>query len=205
MPDKIDLKKQYKRLFSARLAPGLVDVPQLQYLMIDGRGDPDAPEFEGAVQALYSTAYTVKFSLKHAGRQDFVVPPLEGLWHADDPSAFPEDRRDEWQWVVMLMQPGHVTAGDLAEALEALSRKGKRIESHGRLRLDTLEEGLAVQCLHVGPYSDEGPTIRALHESAVAQGYRLVGKHHEIYISDPRRTAAEKLKTILRQPVAKQS
>ena len=205
MPDKIDLKKQYKRLFSARLAPGLVDVPQLQYLMIDGRGDPDAPEFEGAVQALYSTAYTVKFSLKHAGRQDFVVPPLEGLWHADDPSAFPEDRRDEWQWVVMLMQPGHVAAGDLAEALEALSRKGKRIESHGRLRLDTLEEGLAVQSLHVGPYSDEGPTIRALHESAVAQGYRLVGKHHEIYISDPRRIAAEKLKTILRQPVAKQT
>ena len=203
MPDKIDLKKRYKPLFSAKLAPVFVDVPRLQYLAIEGRGDPAAPEFEGAVQALYSTAYTVKFGLKRAGRQDFVVPPLEGLWHADDPSAFTEDRRDEWQWVLMLMQPEHVNAGDLAEALETLSRKGKRIDSHRRLRIQQLEQGQAVQCLHVGPYSDEGPSIRALHEYAAEQGYSLAGMHHEIYLSDPRRAAPENLKTILRQPVAR--
>lgn len=203
MPDKVDLKKRYKQLFSAKPGPGVVDVPRLQYLMIEGRGAPEDPLFEGAVQALYSTAYTVKFSLKHAGRQDFVVPPLEGLWHADDPSVFTEDRRDEWQWVLMLMQPGHVTASDIAEALEVLSSKGKRAESHGRLQLRPLAEGRAVQCLHVGPYSDEGPSIQALHEYAAEQGYSLAGMHHEIYLSDPRRTAPEKLKTILRQPVAK--
>lgn len=203
MPDKIDLKKRYKQLFAAKSSPGVVDVPRLQYFMIEGRGDPESPEFEGAVQALYSTAFTVKFGLKHAGRQDFVVPPLEGLWHADDPSAFSEDRRDAWQWVLMLMQPEHVNAGDLAEALDALSRKGKRIDSHGRLQLQHLEEGRAVQCLHAGPYSDEGPSIQTLHEYAAEQGYGLAGKHHEIYLSDPRRTAPEKLKTILRQPVAR--
>lgn len=203
MPDKVDLKKRYKPLFSAKLAPGFVDVPRLQYLVVEGRGDPEAPEFEGAVQALYSTAYTVKFSLKRAGRQEFVVPPLEGLWHADDPRAFTEDRRDEWQWVLMLMQPEHVNAGDLAEALDALSRNGKRIDSHGRLRMQPLDEGRAVQCLHVGPYSDEGPSIQALHKHALEQGYSLAGMHHEIYLSDPRRTPPEKLKTILRQPVAR--
>lgn len=200
---KVDLKKRYKPLFSPKPAPGVVDVPRLRYLMIEGRGAPETLEFEGAVQALYSTAYTVKFSLKRAGRQDFVVPPLEGLWHADDPSAFTEDCRDEWQWVLMLMQPEHVNAGDLAEALEALSRKGKRIDSHSRLQIQPLDEGRAVQCLHVGPYSDEGPSIRALHKCAAEQGYSLAGVHHEIYLSDPRRTAPEKLKTILRQPVAR--
>lgn len=203
MPDKIDFKKRYKQLYSAKPSPGFVDVPPLQYLLIEGRGAPEAPELEGAVQALYSTAYAVKFSLKRARRQGFVVPPLEGLWHAGDPSGFTEDRRDAWQWVLMLIQPQHVTASDIAEALDTLSRKGNRIDSHGRLQLQQLEEGRAVQCLHVGPYSDEGPSIQALRKYAAEQGYSLAGKHHEIYLSDPRRTAPEKLKTILRHPVAR--
>ena len=199
---KIDLKKRYKRLFAAKRAPELVDVPPLPYLMIDGQGAPEGQAFQDAVLALYSTAYTVKFLLKHAGRQDFVIPPLEGLWHSDDPSVFTEDRRDEWQWVLMVMQPEQVAQGDIAEALDALSKKRKRIPAHDRLRLETLEEGRAVQALHVGPYGEARATVDSLHAYARSEGYELVGKHHEVYLSDPRRIVPERLRTVLRQPVA---
>ena len=202
MTMKIDLKKQYKHLFAPKTTPQFVEVPPLQYLMIDGQGAPEGQAFQEGLQALYSTAYSLKFMLKSAGRPDFVVAPLEAQWCGDDPSVFTENRRAEWQWTLMIMQPEQVNADDLAAALDALAKKRKRIASHDRLRLSTLEEGRAVQVLHIGPYSEEGPTIASLHSYAESKGYELVGKHHEVYLSDPRRAAPERLKTVLRQPVA---
>ena len=169
--------------------------------MIDGKGSPESQQFQDALAALYSTAYTVKFTLKSAGRTDFVVPPLEALWWAEDVRAFHENDRDEWQWTMMIMQPDQVTPSDIVRALDQLAEKNKRSPAHDRLRLATLEEGRAVQVMHVGPYSEEAPTIAALHAFAESAGYRLVGKHHEIYLSDPRRTAPERLRTVLRHPV----
>ena len=198
---KIDLKKELKPLFSPKKTPHLVDVPPLQYLMIDGDGAPESQTFEEALGALYSTAYTLKFILKSASRTDFVVPPLEALWWADDMRVFHENARDEWQWTMMIMQPEHIASDDLDDALAELTKKNKRTPAHDRLSLETLEEGRAVQVMHIGPYSEEGPVIAAMHAYAVSEGCRLINKHHEIYLSDPRRTAPEKLQTVLRQPV----
>ena len=199
---KIDLKKAHKNLFSAGRAPKIVDVPPLRYFMIDGRGAPESDTFQEAIQALYSTAYTLKFALKKAGRTDFVVAPLEALWWSDDLRAFDENRRDRWRWTAMVMQPEHVGDADLRDALAELQRKGIRNPAHERLRLDRLEEGRAAQLLYVGPYSEMGPSVAELNAWAAAAVYQANGSHHDIYLSDPRRTAPEKLKTILRQPVA---
>lgn len=199
---KIDLKKTHKELFSARGEPRFVDLPPLRYFMIDGEGAPESDEFQEAIQALYSTAYALKFALKKAGRADFVVAPLEALWWSDDPLAFDENQRDRWRWTTMVMQPGHVEDADLQAALGALRRKGTRNRAHDRLRLESLEEGRAAQLLYVGPYDEMGPSVAELSAFAAAEGYRPVGRHHDIYLSDPRRTASEKLKTILRRPVA---
>lgn len=202
MTAKIDLKKTHKDLFSARRAPRLVDVPPLPYFMVDGQGPPAGEAYQETIQALYSTAYTLKFALKNAGRTDFVVAPLETLWWSDDPRALDENRRDEWRWTGMVMQPDHVTDADLQAALGGLRRKGIRNPAHDRLRLDTLEERRAAQLLYVGPYDAMGPSVAQLRTFVAAEGYRPAGRHHDIYLSDPRRTAPEKLKTILRQPVA---
>jgi hypothetical protein len=200
--DKIDFKKRYKSLFAPKKKPHFVDVPPFHYLMIDGKGAPESQLFQDALAALYSMAYTVKFMLKSAGRTDFVVPPLETLWWAEDVRAFHENDRDEWQWTMMIMQPDQVTPSDLDRGLDQLEEKNKRSPAHDRLRLATLEEGRAVQVMHVGPYSEEEPTIAAMHTFTESAGYKLVGKHHEIYLSDPRRSAPEKLRTVLRHPVA---
>ena len=199
---KVDLKKTYKDLFSAGLTPRFVDVPPLSYFMIDGQGPPAGEAFQVAIQALYSTAYTIKFALKAAGRTDFVAPPLEALWWSADPRAFEENRRDAWCCTLMLMLPEHVGNADLQAALETLERKGKRAPAHDQMRLATLEEGRAVQALYVGPYDDMGPAVDQLRAFADSNGYRQTGRHHDIYLSDPRRSAPEKLKTLLRQPVA---
>lgn len=199
---KIDLKKTHKDLFSARRTPRLVDVPPLRYFMIDGQGPPESEMFQEAIQALYSTAYTIKFAVKRAGRTDFAVAPLEALWWADDPEAFDRNQRDTWSWTVMVMRPDHVEDSDLQAALGEQRRKGKRTPVHDRLRLATLEEGLAAQLLYVGPYDEMGPSVDRLSAFATSEGYRPAGRHHDIYLSDPRRTAPERLKTILRRPVA---
>ena len=203
MNAKIDLKKTRKDLFSARRTPRFVDVPPLPYCMLDGRGAPSGEAFQGAIQALYSAAFTLKFALKAAGRTDFVAPPLEALWWSDDPRAFDANRRDAWCWTLMLMLPEHVDGGDLRAALTALERKGKRVAAHDGMRLATLEEGRAVQALHVGPYDGMGPAVDGLGAFAAASGYRQTGRHHDIYLSDPRRTVPAKLKTILRRPLTR--
>lgn len=201
--DTLDLKKTYKTLFSApATAPILVDVPPLSYLMLDGQGDPNtSPAYEAAVQTLYSVAYTLRFALKKAAVLDYTVPPLEGLWWAKDMGAFLAADREAWQWTMMILTPEAVTREwfDKARA-EARAKGAPAIE---RLRLETYAEGLSAHIMHIGPYAAEAPTIERLHAFIAAEGYAPAGKHHEIYLGDPRRTAAEKLKTIIRQPVAR--
>jgi hypothetical protein len=206
MKGKIDFKKEYKFLFSASATlPQLVEVPAFKYLMIDGRGDPNtAPEFSAKIQSLYGLAYTIKFMLKqdHQAAVDFVVPPLSGLWCAEDITAFREGRKEKWRWALMILQPDAVTPELLEKAKAKLAAK-KPAPFTAQVQLNVLHEGAAVQILHIGPYSAEGPTITRLHDFMKENGYTFNGKHHEIYLGDPRRCQSEKLKTIIRQPVRK--
>lgn len=199
---KRDLKKELKGIYQAQAqAPVLVEVPRLQGLMIDGAGDPNnAPDFQAAVGALYGAAYTIKFGLKKTEGLDFGVMPLEGLWWAEDMAAFSLSRKDQWLWTLLIVVPEFVTADHLDQAKAELKRKKTDSPALNRVRLAGLEEGLSAQVLHVGPFDQEGPTIAALHDFIARQGYRLHGKHHEIYLSDPRKVAPEKWKTIIRQP-----
>jgi hypothetical protein len=203
--EKLDLKKSRKELFSAPLNRFVkIDVPPVSYLMVDGRGDPNnTPAYKRAVESLYATAYTIKFLSKADGR-DFVVPPLEGLWSARDPESFTSRRKEEWDWTMMIMMPDFVDDGSF---LRGRSRAAEKLDALPEsLRLETLEEGLCLQALHVGSYDDEGPLLATLHgEIMPVEGYDFSGRHHEVYLGDPRRTPPEKLKTLLRQPVREKS
>jgi hypothetical protein len=201
--DKLDLKKTFKQLYNpSPKAFSVVEVPLFFFLMIDGRGDPrTAAEYESAVETLFAVAYTLKFMVKEQEGVDYAVMPLEGLWWAEDWTAYTADRREDWLWTMMILQPEMVTAALVGEAVEQVRRK-KKLERVSDLRFDRYDEGLAVQIMHIGPYSAEAPTLARMHNEFVPQnGYEMRGKHHEIYLSDPRRTAPEKLKTVLRQPV----
>ena len=199
--EKIDLKTAKKDLFKARQGEFvLIDVPRLLFLKIDGDGAPDGPVYSDAVEWLYSLAYGTKFQAKAALARDFVVPPLEGLWRADDPRSFVARRKWEWQWTMMIMMPDFIDQ-TLFEAAKAKAEK-KRGAAPETLRLEHYSEGLSLQALHIGSYDDEGPLLARLHDEIMpAAGYGFGGDHHEIYLSDPRKTAPAKLKTILRQPV----
>lgn len=200
---KLDLKKQWKHLYQP-LAGAItaVDVPPLTYLMVDGQGDPNtAPAFQQAIEALYALSYTLKFSLKKSPQPvDYGVMPLEGLWWADDCRVFHEADKSSWKWTAMILQPEFVTRAQVDSAFAEVRCK-KNPAALDRVRFETLEEGSAAQVLYTGPFSEEGPTILRLHDFIHASGKQLHGKHHEIYLSNPRRTAPEKLKTILRQPM----
>ena len=200
---QLDFKKEFKTLYNPSAKEvKLVEVPDFSFLMIDGMGDPNtAPSYQLAVETLYSLSYNLKFGLKKAGLLDYTVGPLEGLWWTDSNVGFDWANKARWQWTMLIMQPAQVTAELLAQALEQVAQKKKAV-SLPPVRLETLREGQAAQVLYLGPYADEGPTIKRLHDFITEQGYQLACKHHEIYLSDPRRTAPEKLKTILRQPVA---
>ena len=200
--DKIDFKREFKKLYSASAKePMIVDVPLMNFLMIDGAGDPNtAQEFQDAVEALYSVSYTLKFMVKKGDTAiNYAVMPLEGLWWADDMSDFAANK-DKWKWTLMIMQPEYVTKKLVDAALEQVEKK-KNPPALPKIRFENLAEGLAAQVMHIGPYSAEGPTVEKLHNFVQEKGYVLRGKHHEIYLSDPRRSAPEKLKTIIRQPV----
>jgi hypothetical protein len=170
--------------------------------MIDGEGDPNtSPAFTHAVEALYSLSYTLKFSLKKSPQPvDYGVMPLEGLWWADDPGEFHRKDKSTWKWTAMILQPDFIGQTQVNNAFNVV-RKKKKLVALDRVRLETLAEGTAAQILYVGPFSDEAPTIQRIHDFIHAAGKELCGKHHEIYLSDPRRTAPEKLKTIIRQPM----
>ncbi|KPK50458.1 MAG: hypothetical protein AMK72_02255 [Planctomycetes bacterium SM23_25] len=200
--DKIDLRKERPDLWKASAkAPTMVDVPAMHFLMVDGEGDPNtSAAFQQAIEALYGLSYTLKFASKMGRGIDWKVMGIEGLWWADDPEAFRAGRKDEWRWTLLIAQPDVVTAEAVEAARETLRQK-KNPAALDRVRLERFDEGLSAQMLHVGPYSEEGPTIERLHAFIRDEGYDLAGKHHEIYLSDPRRVAPEKLKTILRYPV----
>jgi len=188
-----------KVLYSARREPEIVQVPETWCLTLSGAGAPESPAFQQAVEALYALAYTLKFQLKAEGR-DFKVPPLEGLWWVERPEAWAGTSREEWQWQLLIRMPDWVTEQHFAAARiqAAAKKKNPRILD---VRFERFAEGTAAQVLHVGPFVEEGPAITRLHAFIAAQGYRPRGRHHEVYLSDFRRTAPEKLKTILRQPV----
>ena len=202
---KIDLWTEHKKLFSPKAGqPELVRMPPLAYLMVDGTGDPNtSPDFAAAIGALYSLAYTAKFMLKKQRGLDFRVMPLSLRLHAEDPRMFLEGRKQEWNWTLMVALPSAVTATDLKAAREAARTKKNPSPALPLVRREALREGLCAQVLHVGPYAAEKPTIEALHAFIAGQGLAFAGSHHEIYISDPNRTAPAKLKTIVRQPVKK--
>lgn len=205
MNEKIDLTKNQKALyFPSAKAPELVEVPSMAYLMLDGSGPPGSPVYQAIVSALYSLSYTLKFAVKKQQGIDYGVLPLEGQWWAPDGQDFRMDVRDNWQWTMMIRQPEWVTA-ELIEAARAkvIDKGGDAAAEAAKARLEVLDEGLAAQILHIGPYSAEPPVIQRLHAFVTEQGYRLRGKHHEIYMGDPNRTAPEKLKTVLRHPVSK--
>lgn len=199
---KIDHKKELKRLYQpSSTSISEVTVPAMRFLMIDGQGNPEVSgQFGRAIEALYPLAYALKFQSKGRSGQDFVVMPLEGLWWADDMDVFRQDRRSEWKWTLMIMQPDCVSEGMFAEAVDQV-RKKKAPELLEEVRFETYEEGECVQILHVGSFDQEGPVIERLHARIEELGKSPRLKHHEIYLSDPRRTPPNKLKTVLRQPM----
>jgi hypothetical protein len=200
--EKIDLKKAAGRLYTASATEvSLVEVPPFHFLMADGVGDPNlAPAFPQAVEALFTLSYTLKFMVKKGQGVDYGVLPLEGLWAMADGGPFDPAARDRWRWTLMLRQPDFVDAGMVSQAL-AQARAKKNLPALEELRFARFAEGLSAQVLHVGPYSDEAPTMERLHRTIKEKGYHFAGLHHEIYLSDPGRTAPARLKTIIRQPV----
>jgi hypothetical protein len=198
---KIDFKKEYKTLYNTSAKEvTAVKVPALNFLMIDGHGDPNkAQSYVEAVEALYAVAYTLKFAIKKKSGDDFAVMPLEGLWWVEDMRQFDVTKKDDWDWTMMIMQPKFVNAKLVQATLPEVAKK-KDLPGLSKIRFETYTEGQAAQILHFGPYSAEGPNIVRVHEFIKQNGHHLRGKHHEIYLNDPRRVAPEKMKTIIRQP-----
>lgn len=199
---RIDFKKELKHLYkpSAKNVE-IVDVPAMDFLMIDGQGDPNSSrQYAQAVEALFATSYTLKFIIKKGGFEiDYGVMPLQGLWWADNMDDFVAGNRENWKWTMMIMQPDFITAPLVAQAIDQVGKK-KNLPAVNQLRFEAFTEGKAAQIMHIGPFTEEGPTIARLHQFIEDSGYRKSGRHHEIYLSDIRRAAPEKWKTVLRQP-----
>ena len=201
---KIDFKKELPSYKAKVGKPEIINVPPANFLMIDGKGDPNTSiEFKNAIEALYSVAYTLKFMVKKGSIGiDYGVAPLEALWWANDMNDFLYAKKDNWQWTAMILQPDFITTALFQEA-ENTAKQKKNLPGLPKLRLQQFNEGTCAQVLYIGPYADEGPCIQNLHQFATNNGYALHGKHHEIYLSDQRKTAPEKLKTIIRQTIIK--
>jgi hypothetical protein len=200
--NKIDLKKELRHLFTAPVGEFVeVEVPPLPYLKVDGHGDPNVEAaYAQALSWLFSTAYAAKFAAKTGLGRDFTVPPLEGLWWAEDPQSFVDRRKALWSWTMMIMLPDFI-GQDLVDAAVVKS-SAKLGEPPTSFRFELLHEGRSLQALHIGSYDDEGPLLAQLHNEIMpARGLAFAGPHHEIYLGDPRRTEPARLKTILRQPV----
>jgi hypothetical protein len=200
---KVDFKKEYDEYAARRGEMRVVEVRPTQYLMIDGHGDPNSsPAYAEALAALYPAAYKLKFASRQELGRDYVVMPLEALWWADDMAAFTTARdKSLWDWTAMIMVPDWITR-DLYDAAIAKVAAKDPPAALGRIRLETLHEGRCVQTLHVGSYDDEAAVLATMHDVFIpGHGLTMTGKHHEIYLSDPRRVEPAKLRTILRQPV----
>ena len=203
MADKIDFKKELDAYRAKLREFRIVEVPDLQYLMIDGHGDPNtSPMFTDAIEALYPVAYKLKFASKRELGRDYVVMPIEGLWWAEDMGAFTASRdKSRWDWTLMIMVPDWIAQDLFAATVKQVGAKNcpARLDE---VRLETLSEGRCVQTLHIGSYDDEAELLARMHyEFIPTHGLKMVGKHHEIYLSDARKVASDKLRTILRQPV----
>ena len=205
MPTKVDFKKSMKDFYLPNAKEVvLVEIPEMQFLMIDGIGSPgDSQEYLDALAALYPVAFKTKFLSKAKGK-DYVVPPLEGLWWADNMKDFTEGNRDKWKWTMMIMQPEWITQEIINEAMESTIEKKPELKNKiSKLRLEKYKEGKVAQIMHLGPYSEEGPTVEKVHKFIESQGGTFDGhnkKHHEIYLSDPRKAKPENMKTVIRQP-----
>lgn len=208
--DKLDFKKQDKAFYSGKVGCfDVLTVPSLPYLSVDGAGAPYGAEYSQALAALYPVSYALKFMSKKVMERDYVVGPLEGLWWADDMKTFITRDKAAWKWRIMIRQPDWITADHFNAAREAVVAKQakakdpiKTVADFDALCFAPYDEGLCVQVLHVGSYDDEGPILEEMHNQFIPEnGLEMTGHHHEIYLSDPRRVAPEKLKTILRQPV----
>jgi hypothetical protein len=200
--DKLDLRKDLKHLYQPSATKiASVDVPSMNFLMVDGQGDPNTSvDYANAITVLFSVSYTLKFMLKKAGVVDYSVMPLEGLWWAEDMSAFTQGDKSNWLWTAMIMQPSFVTASMVEEAIEDVRVK-KAPDGLNTIRFEAFSEGPSAQVMYVGPYADEGPTIERIHAFIASLGKERTGKHHEIYMNDFRRTDPSKLKTVIRQPM----
>lgn len=202
--EKIDLMKTLKQLYQPSVKEIVrVDVPEMNFLMVDGEGDPNTSQsFKDAIEALYPVSYTLKFMVKKGKMGiDYGVMPLEALWWSDDMSAFVTGNKDAWKWTVMVMQPEFITQEMVKDAVAEVARKKKPV-SLPLVRFEAFKEGMAAQTMHIGHFSEEGPTIEKVHAFIEGNGSQRVGKHHEIYLSDLRRTAPEKWKIIIRQPMS---
>ena len=199
---KTDFKKTFPG-YKARLGKfEIIDLPEMRYLMISGGGGPASEDYASAITTLYPLAYALKFASKRQLERDYVVPPLEALWWADDMAAFTSNfDQSQWLWTAMLMVPDWISQEFYLEVRERVAASGKTPDLE-KLELKTLDEGKVVQTLHIGPYAQEGPLLAKLHDEFIPQNnLQMTGHHHEIYFNDFRKTAPEKLRTILRQPV----
>lgn len=207
MTEKIDFTKALDS-YQARVGDfRVLEIPEMRYLMIDGHGDPNtSPAYTQALQALYPVAYKLKFASKRDLGRDYVVPPLEGLWWAEDMDAFTVARdKSQWDWSMMLMVPEWIDETMFHEAVDVVKAKGS-VDRLDDVRIETLAEGVCVQTLHIGSFDDEADVLKKMHDEFIpGQGLSLSGKHHEIYFSDVRKVAPDKLRTLLRQPVTKRA
>ena len=201
---KVDFKKTLKQFYIPPREFVIVDVPEMQFVMVDGHGDPNtAQEYKDAIEALYAVAYKMKFISKKTLERDYTVPPLEGLWWAEDMTTFLTGEKSQWDWTMMIMTPEWISVEIFEEAVKQV-RQAKDPASLDQVRLERYQEGLSVQIMHIGSYDDEGPVLAQMHSNFIPEsGLIENGKHHEIYLSDPRRVEPEKMKTVLRQPVKK--
>lgn len=207
MTEKIDFKKTLDGYRAVRGRFRIIQLPEMRYLMIDGHGDPNtSPSYAQALHTLYPVAYTLKFASKRELGRDYVVPPLEGMWWADDMEVFTAARdKSQWDWTLMLLVPEWIDETMCHAAVDVVRAKGSTERLDG-VRVEMLAEGLCVQTLHLGSYDSEADVLEEMHREFIpGQGLDLRGKHHEIYLSDPRKVAPDKLRTILRQPVIRTS
>jgi hypothetical protein len=208
---KLDLKKENKELYNPSLKEvSIVDVPKMNFLMIDGEGDPNtSKEYTDAIEALYPVSFKAKFISEKENSQNYVVMPLEGLWWVENMKNFSTEDKSGWKWTTMIRQPDFITEDIIKKAFEEVEKK-KNPSALSKIRFKSLHEGLSAQIMHIGPYSEEGPTVEKLHNFIEEKGYEFDGskpeeKHHEIYLSDARKTKPEKLKTVIRQPIKKRN
>jgi hypothetical protein len=203
MPEKkLNYKKEFPDLYNPSKSIHIFDVPSMNFYMIDGKGDPNtSEEFKDAIQALYACSYTLKmgYKKKHPTR-DYVVPPLEGLWFMEDMTKWTAENKSDWKWTLLIRIPDYITEKEAVEAIKT-ARIKKGLDIIDKVRWETYQEGKVVQVLYIGAYKDEHPTIMAMHDFAKKGGFQLRGKHHEIYLSDPRKVDPAKQRTVLRQPI----